>query len=181
MICKPEKLLEYLCIEDTHEKIKTRIIVGNESKQRYFFLAHRGKLHFVGNGKCRHTFQVELFKPRREGDLDGFQSFRTPRMIILIVLHRDMIRIFCFQIKKQTVERTVVTFVLLTDISCPEHFHDHGKILFIFRCFILQIKNECGKQHGGGCIPKRILRLTAFRSCTFEQIRYQSLYIVIIF
>ena len=100
-------------------------------------------------------------------------------MIRLVILHRDMIRLPHLKIVKEAVKRTVIALVLFAHIACPKHFHDHGEVLFFFWCFILQIEDQCQKQHGCGRVPEWIAALRALRRRAFEQVSYKLLHIII--
>ena len=70
VVCQIEKLLKQLRIKDAHEKIKTRIVIGNESEQSNFLFAQRGQVKLIGGGKPCKAFKVELFKSCGKGNLD---------------------------------------------------------------------------------------------------------------
>ena len=101
-------------------------------------------------------------------------------MIVFVILHCDVFRVLHFQPFKQFIKWGLVLVIVLSDFSGTKHFHYHREILFFFRCFISQKENQCQQQHRSCCIPEWIVRLTAFWCSRFEQVRHQSLHIVII-
>ena len=63
----------------------------------------------------------------------------------------------------------------------PDHFHYHGEVLFILRRFIVQIEDQCQKQHGSRLIPEGILGLAALGRGVFEQVGDKPLDVIIRF
>ena len=53
MVGGVKKLLEKLCVKDTDEEIKARIIIRNQRKQSRFLLAHRIKYQLIGGSQRR--------------------------------------------------------------------------------------------------------------------------------
>ena len=91
-----------------------------------------------------------------------------------------MVRLPHFQPFKQLVQRRSVFVAVLPHIRRTQHLHDHRKILFVGRRFILQVENERQEQHTCRCVPKRVVGLAAFWRGAFEQIGHKPLHIVVV-
>ena len=113
-------------------------------------------------------------------DLYALERLCRARMICLVILHCDMIRLPHLKIVKEAVKRTVIALVLFAHIACPKHFHDHGEVLFFFRCFILQIEDQCQKQHRMRPCPRRDhCYCEPLGVVAFEQVRHKLLHIIV--
>ena len=53
-----------------------------------------------------------------------------------------MIRVFLFQSVKEKVNGIFERLIILTDFHCVQHFYQCGKILFVLRCFIIDVPNQ---------------------------------------
>ena len=181
IVCQSEQLLKGAAIHHTDQKIEAHIMVGNQGKQGNLFLSQRSKLQFVGCCQSRNRSQIELFQSCSQSDLNGFQSFGATGMVVLVILHGDMVWVSHFQSFKEFIQWGLIGVIIFPDFTGPEHFHNHGEVLFFLRCFIEKVKDDCRQQHGCCRIPERVIGLTAFWGGCFEQARYQLLYIVIRF
>ena len=91
-----------------------------------------------------------------------------------------MVRLPHFQPFKQFVQRRGVFVAVLPHICRTQHLHDHRKVLFVGRCFVFQIEDQCQQEHRRSRVPKGIIGLTAFRRGAFEQIGHKPLHIVVV-
>ena len=68
---------------------------------------------------------------------------------------------------------------VLPDFTSTNHFHDHGEVLFILRCFIVEIEHKGKKQHRCCLIPERVLGLASLGGGVLEQVGDKPLNIVV--
>ena len=101
-------------------------------------------------------------------------------MIILIIFHSDVIRILLLQSCKESVKGRIFPAVLIGDRTCPEHLHDHWKVLFLLRRLISQIEYQCQQEHLRSGVPERITAGRTFRRGGLEKVRHQPLDIIVV-
>ena len=70
-----------------------------------------------------------------------------------------MLRVPHFQAVKEFIQRGAEVLIFLPDFPSPDHLHDHGKVLFIGRGFIVEIKHQRQQEHLRRLIPKGVLGL----------------------
>ncbi len=174
------KLLEQLGVEHSHEKVKGAVIVRDHGENRRFLLSQTPQLQFIVLGNAGQTVQIELLQAGDQRDLDGLQRLAAAGVIVPVVFQGDVLRIAHLQPLEENVQSGLVGVVILPDISGPDHLHDHGKILLLRRGLVVQIEDQRQKQHGGRLIPEGVLRLAALRCGVFEQVRHQTLNVVVI-
>ena len=80
-----------------------------------------------------------------------------------------MIGVPHFQPLKQFIQWGLIGVIVLPDFSSPQHFHNHGEILFLLRRFIKQIEDDGGQQHGCRRVPEGIVGLASLGGSGFEQ------------
>ena len=77
MVGKIKELLEYLRVQNGYDKVKTRIVIGQNSEQGNFLFSQRGQVKLIGGGQSRKAFQIEFFKPCGKPPI-FFASFKEP-------------------------------------------------------------------------------------------------------
>ena len=65
------KLLEKLGVEQSNQEVEGGVVVRDHGEDGGFPLPQAPKVHFICLGDAGQGFQVELFQPCRQGDLDG--------------------------------------------------------------------------------------------------------------
>ena len=68
---------------------------------------------------------------------------------------------------------------ILPDFTGTDHFHDHGEVLLILRCFIVEVEHKGKKQHRCRLIPERLLGLASLGGGVLEQVGHKPLNIVV--
>ena len=136
------ELLEQLGVEHSDDEIVGAVAVRDHRKDGGFPLPDFPQLHFICLANACQRGQVELFQVGDQGDLDGFQSFAAAGVVALVVPHGNMLRVLPFQPLEQLVQGGNVFLVVLLHITGPDHFHDHGEILFLRGCFIVEVGNQ---------------------------------------
>ena len=180
VIGQMEKLLEDLRVEDRDQKIEAGVVVGDQREQRHLLFTQTGQIQFVRGSQTGETFQIEFFQPGGKGDLDAFQRFGAAAVVVLVILHRDMIRVSHLQALKQLVQRGLISVVIFAHIGGAQHFHDHGEVLLIGWSFIVEIEHQGQKQHGGRRVPEGIVGLAALGGRALKEVGHQTLHIVIV-
>ena len=71
VVGKIKELLEYLRVQNGYDKVKTRIVIGQNSEQGNFLFSQRGQVKLIGGGQSRKAFQIEFFKPCGKGYLNA--------------------------------------------------------------------------------------------------------------
>jgi hypothetical protein len=179
VVCGVKKLLEQLRVEYADEEIKRYIVIRQDHEQRGLFLAQCRQVKFVRHGQRSEAFKVELLQPCRQRDLNGFQRFARPGAVVVVILHRDVLRLAHFQTLKEFVQRALIQFILFSHVGGAQHFHHRREVPLVLRRFVVQIKHQRHQKHGRGRFPKRVLCLTAFRRRSLEKVRHKPLHVVV--
>ena len=142
VVSQIKNLLEKLGVKDTDQKVKACVIIRDNGEYGSLFLANTGQIQLVRHGHSRQAFQVELFQPCRQGDLDGFQGLGGPGTVIAIILQGDVLGRFCLQPIHKLVEGGyIAAVILLGHVPGAQQLQNHGKVLLIGRGFILEVKD----------------------------------------
>ena len=70
-----------------------------------------------------------------------------------------MVRLFLLQILKHQIHRVLEILIVLTDLHCIDEFDERGKVLFRFRCLIVDIADEGTVEKCLRFVPERISAL----------------------
>lgn len=173
------ELLEQLSIKHPHEEAEGAVIVRDYGKDRRFLLADAPQLQFIVLCDAGKTLQIELFQAGDQGNLDGFQGFAAAGVIAPVILQGDMLRIPHFQPFKEDIQRGLVCLVVLPDFPGADHLHDHREVLLLRRGLVVQVEDERQQEHSCRLIPERVLTLRALRCGVLEEVRHQTLDIVV--
>ena len=90
-----------------------------------------------------------------------------------------MLRIPHFQPFKENIQRGLVCLVVLPDFPGADHLHDHREVLLLRRGLVVQVEDERQQEHSCRLIPERVLALRALRCGVLEEVRHQTLDIVV--
>ena len=180
MVGAVKQLLEKLLIQNRHQKVEAGVAVGDQRKQRHPFFTHVLQMQLIRGRQGNQGIQIELLHVGRQRDLNAFQRFGAAGAVLLVILHGDMRRIPHFQPFKKHIQRREIAVVVLSDLSGPEHFHDHREILLLRRGLVIEIIDQRREKDGCGGIPEGVLRLCALGRCRLKEIRHQHLNLVVI-
>ena len=147
MVSHEKELLEQLRIKDRYKEIKARIVIGNDSKERYLLFTQALQIKLVGRGQRCKALKVKLFKSCRKSDLNRLESFRRTRSVRLVILQGDMRRVICFKHCEQIIKCAARRFIFLVDVTRAQKLHYHREVLLLGRCFISQIEDKCKQEH----------------------------------
>ena len=59
MVGKIKELLEYLRVQNRYDKVKARIVIGQNSEQGNF-LSQRGQVKLIGGGQSSKALQIDF-------------------------------------------------------------------------------------------------------------------------
>ena len=113
-------------------------------------------------------------------DRDGFEGLGAAGAVVLVILHRDVVGGTHFQPVKQLIQRGLVGIIILPHFTGPEHFHHHGEIFLVLRCFIMKVEHQRHEKHTGRRIPEGVVTLAPFGGGGFEQVCHHLLHIVVV-
>lgn len=60
MVGKIKELLEYLRVQNRYDKVKARIVIGQNSEQGNFLFSQRGQVKLIGGGQSRKALQIDF-------------------------------------------------------------------------------------------------------------------------
>ena len=73
----------------------------------------------------------------------SLRAYITCRQFVFFVLsHSKVFRVFCLQFLKQLVHRIFKFLIILSCLRSIDKFKQCGKILFVLRCFIIDVPNQ---------------------------------------
>ena len=116
-------------------------------------------------------WQVEGRQPHSGADQDAFCRLAGGLLEYLILPQGHTFRMLMFHRLKQQVQRRDVFVIILPDFSVFQHAHDHGKVLFILRRFLVQHEDDGLEQSCFGLRPEWVGLMTALgRGCLDQRI-----------
>ena len=130
--------LEYLGIQQANEEIEGRVIIRDHGIEGAFFLSQSIQVHVIMVGDSLDLRQVEGSQPHSGADQDAFCRLAGGLLEYLILPQGHTFRMLMLHRLKQQVQRRDVFVIILPDFSVFQHAHDHGKVLFICRRFLVQ-------------------------------------------
>ena len=101
-------------------------------------------------------------------------------MVVAIIFQGNVLRITHLQPVEQLVQRRYKPLIILMHFTRSNHLHHRGEVLFVLRCFIMEIENQRQQKHLRRLIPERVLRLTALGRGVLKQVRHKALDVIII-
>ena len=174
------ELLKKLGVEHTDNEVERAVVIGDNGKHSGLLLPQLAEVKVVGLGNRSKAVKVELLQSGHKCDLNGFQGLARTGTVVAVILQGDMVRRSLFEPVEQSVKRRDKLIVILFDFTGSDHFHDHRKVLFLRRRFIMQIENKCKQKHHSRLVPERVLRLTAFGRRILKEVGHELLNIVIL-
>ena len=130
--------LKYLGIQQADEEIEGRIIIRDHGIEGTFFLSQGIQVHVIMVGDGLDLRQIEWGQPHGGAYQNTFRCLARRLLEYLILPQGHTFRMLMFHRLKQQVQRRDVFVIILPDFSVFQHAHDHGKVLFILRRFLVQ-------------------------------------------
>ena len=141
-VCLSVELLEQLGVEHSNDEVVGAVAVGDHREYGSFPLPNCSQLHFICLANAGQRSQVELLQMGDQSDLNGFQGFAAAGVVAFVVPHGDMLRIFPLQPLKQLVQGGGIFLVVLFHITGSDHVHDHGEVLLLRGCFVVEVGDQ---------------------------------------
>ena len=165
------KLLKRLRIQHAHQKIQAGVVVRYHAENRALFLPQPPNIHLVAVCDAGQLRQIEGRKPDRRADEDAFRGFVLRLLEHLVLLERNALRLFAFQLVKQQVQRTFEIRVALPHLRRVDHLHDHREVLLAHRRSVLQIQNERLQERRLRTVPERVRVFRVLRRRVRHKVR----------
>ena len=174
------QLLKQLRVQHSHDEIEAAVVIGNDTVQHGFFLAHAGQLQLIGAGQVSQRLQIEFFQMGYQRDLDGFQRLGAAAAVIAVIFQGNVVGVPHGKALKQLVHRALVIRHILVHIGSAHHLHDHGKVLFFRRRFVVQIQHQRHQEHLRRLVPKRVGGLAVLGGGVLEQVGDKALNVIVV-
>ena len=116
-------------------------------------------MQFVRHGQLGNGRQIESCQANAYADKDGFCGLASRLFENAVLLAGNAVGFAHFQALEQDVQRRLVVVVILVDLGCGNHLHDHREVLFFGRGLVQQVQHEGLEQGCFGLGPERIVAL----------------------
>ena len=172
--------LDELTVNHAHQVVEGFVRVRQAAEQRHLFLSHFFQAKIIRISEPCYLGQVEGREPNTHTDQDGFQGLAGTHLEDVVLLDSNAFRVAHLESLEQNIQRRFEVFVFFSDFGSRQHFHDHGKVLLVLRCFMDEVQNESLQQSRFGLSPEWVCALGAGRSGTLYEGLNQPQHVLVI-
>ena len=134
----------------------------DDNKQCCPLVTYHIQFHLIIAHDLTKLCNVKRCKPCTTGNQNTLCCFSCRQFIFLILTHCKMLRFFLFQFLKQHIYCIFKCLIIFPCFRCIDKFKQCRKVLFLLRCFIPDIANQCTVQKPFCLRPEILTGLLAF-------------------